>query len=205
VSESSRKKLSGLGRRNCATKRSCFPVKKKQPSAIASAGAVRSQGLLCRDRMVIGASGADDLIGSSEDCLGALFGYRIRIQTAPTAEPILIGTRRPGGRGHQRGQRYRQSSKRFVSQRFKGEIDCFSRYVLQNIFASNANLIHNSPVLCYTVNLDCAPLTEFDWMTAKPFSNNLSCVRCSVIVACQFRQLSITIRWITTGWGLSLL
>jgi hypothetical protein len=39
--------------------------------------------------MVIGASGADDLIGSSEDCLGALFGYRIRIQTASTAEPIL--------------------------------------------------------------------------------------------------------------------
>ncbi len=65
------------------------PKKKRQPSAIASAGAVRSQGLLCRDRIDFGASGADDLIGGAEDFLGALFGYRFRIKTASTAEPIL--------------------------------------------------------------------------------------------------------------------
>src|SRR5690348_7204994 len=35
------------------------------------------------------ASGADDLVGSPEDFLGALFGYRFRIRTTPTAQPVL--------------------------------------------------------------------------------------------------------------------
>src|SRR5688572_11063917 len=36
-----------------------------------------------------GASGADDLIGGAEDLLGALFRYRFRVKTTPTADPIL--------------------------------------------------------------------------------------------------------------------
>jgi hypothetical protein len=65
------------------------PGQKKAPAeCIASAGAVRSQGLY-RDRNVFGAPGADDLIGSTEDSLSALFGYRFRIRTAATGEPIL--------------------------------------------------------------------------------------------------------------------
>ena len=39
--------------------------------------------------MVLGASGANDLIGGTEDLLGALFGYRFRVKTTPTADPIL--------------------------------------------------------------------------------------------------------------------
>ena len=35
------------------------------------------------------ASGADDLIGGTENLLGALFGYRLAFKTAPTAQPIL--------------------------------------------------------------------------------------------------------------------
>ena len=35
------------------------------------------------------ASGADDLIGCTEDFLGALFWYRFRIRTASTAQPML--------------------------------------------------------------------------------------------------------------------
>jgi hypothetical protein len=34
--------------------------------------------------MVFGASGADDLIGGTENLLGALFGYRFRVKTTPT-------------------------------------------------------------------------------------------------------------------------
>src|SRR5215213_8883627 len=47
------------------------------------------RGWLYRDRMVFGASGADNLIGGTENLLGALFGYRFRVKTTPTAEPIL--------------------------------------------------------------------------------------------------------------------
>jgi len=36
-----------------------------------------------------GPSRTDDLIGSTEDLLGALFGYRFRVKTTPTADPIL--------------------------------------------------------------------------------------------------------------------
>jgi hypothetical protein len=35
------------------------------------------------------ASRTDDLIGSAEDLLGALFGYRFRVKTVPSAEPVL--------------------------------------------------------------------------------------------------------------------
>jgi hypothetical protein len=54
-----------------------------------SAGAVRSWGWLCWYGINFGASGADDLIGSAEDFLGALFGDRFRVNTVPSAEPIL--------------------------------------------------------------------------------------------------------------------
>jgi hypothetical protein len=86
-------------------KRSCFrPKKKRQPSAIASAGAVRSQGLLCRHGSDFGASGADDLVGGAEDFLGALFGYHFRVRTASTAEPILHVT--PAILGSLKAQRF---------------------------------------------------------------------------------------------------
>jgi len=48
-----------------------------------------SGGWLCRDWMYFGASRTDDLVGGSEDVLGALFGYRFRVKTTPTADPIL--------------------------------------------------------------------------------------------------------------------
>ena len=71
-------------------KRSCFrPKKKRQPSAIASAGAVPSQGLLCCHGSDFGASGTDDLVGGSENLLGALFGYCFGIKTVPSAQPVL--------------------------------------------------------------------------------------------------------------------
>jgi hypothetical protein len=54
-----------------ARKRSCFRSKKRQPSAIASAGAVLSQGLLSCHGSDFGASGVDDLVGGAEDFLGA--------------------------------------------------------------------------------------------------------------------------------------
>ena len=67
--------------------------KKCQPSAIALGWHGSSQGdysgHLCRDGIDFGASGADDLIGSAEDFLGALFRYRFRIKTTATADPIL--------------------------------------------------------------------------------------------------------------------
>jgi len=67
-----------------------LPAKKKrQPSAIASTGAVPSQGLLCCHGSNFGASGADDLVGGAEDFLGALFRYSFCIKTTPTAEPSL--------------------------------------------------------------------------------------------------------------------
>jgi hypothetical protein len=68
-------------------KRSCFrPKKKRQPSAIASAGAVPSQGLLCCHRSNFGASGADDLVGGAED-FWALFSG---IASASKPLPRLI-------------------------------------------------------------------------------------------------------------------
>jgi hypothetical protein len=56
---------------------------------MASAGAGRSQGLLCCHEIDFGASGTDDLVGGAEDSLGALFRDRIGIKTVSTAEPIL--------------------------------------------------------------------------------------------------------------------
>jgi hypothetical protein len=47
------------------------------------AGTVRSHGLSCCDRVDFGASGADDLIGGTEDFLSALFGNRVRLKTTP--------------------------------------------------------------------------------------------------------------------------
>ena len=56
-------------------KRSCVRAKKKrQPSAIASAGAVRSQGLVNDRGIVFGAFGTDDLRGAAEVFLGAVSG-----------------------------------------------------------------------------------------------------------------------------------
>ena len=71
--------------------RSCVRPKKKAPAdeLLPSAGAVTSQGLLCCHGSDFGASGADDLVGGSENLLGALFGYRFRVKTVPSAEPIL--------------------------------------------------------------------------------------------------------------------
>ena len=43
------------------------------------------RGLLCRDRFVFRASGADDLIGGAEDLLGALFRDRVGVNTIATA------------------------------------------------------------------------------------------------------------------------
>ena len=82
-----------------------LPAKKKrQPSAIASAGAVPSQGLLCCHRSDFGASGADDLVGGAEDFLGALFGYHFGVRTSSTAEPILHVT--PAILGSLKAQRF---------------------------------------------------------------------------------------------------
>src|SRR5829696_2164198 len=78
--------------------------KKRQPSAIASAGAVPSQGLLCCHGSDFGASGADDLVGGTEDFLGALFGYHFRVRTASTVEPILHVT--PAILGSLKAQRF---------------------------------------------------------------------------------------------------
>jgi len=68
--------------------------KKCQPSAVAPGWHHSSQGDLFRDTLCcrgidFGASGADDLIGCTEDLLGALFGYGFGIKTASTADPIL--------------------------------------------------------------------------------------------------------------------
>ena len=78
-------------RRDCAARRSRFRGKKKrQPSAVALGwrGSF-SGGFLCRDRIDFGASCADDLIGSAEDFLRALFRYRFGIKTTATGDPIL--------------------------------------------------------------------------------------------------------------------
>jgi hypothetical protein len=63
--------------------------KKRQPSVLPRLAQFVLRGWLYRDRNVFGAPGADDLIGSTEDSLSALFGYRFRIRTAATGEPIL--------------------------------------------------------------------------------------------------------------------
>jgi len=47
------------------------------------------RGWLCCHGSDFGTSGADDLVGGSENLLGALFGYRFRVKTTPTADPIL--------------------------------------------------------------------------------------------------------------------
>jgi hypothetical protein len=45
--------------------------------------------VLCRHGIDFGAPGTDDLISGTEDFLGALFGYRFRVKTVPSAQPIL--------------------------------------------------------------------------------------------------------------------
>jgi hypothetical protein len=61
-----------------------LPAKKKrQPSAIASAGAVPSQGLLCCHGSDFGASGADDLVGGAEDFWALFSGIVSESKTLP--------------------------------------------------------------------------------------------------------------------------
>src|SRR6186997_854803 len=70
--------------------RSCTGQKKAPAECVAPGwrGSF-SGGWLCRDWMDFRASRTDDLIGSAEDLLGALFGYRFRVKTVPSAEPVL--------------------------------------------------------------------------------------------------------------------
>ena len=64
--------------------------KKRQPSALHPAGAVPSQGVgYTVTGWTSGRPARGDLIGSAEDFLGALFGYRFRVKTVPSAEPVL--------------------------------------------------------------------------------------------------------------------
>jgi hypothetical protein len=64
--------------------------KKSQPSVATLGWLGTSQGETeSGNSIAFGTSRTDDLIGGSEDPLGALFGYRFRVKTTPTADPIL--------------------------------------------------------------------------------------------------------------------